>query len=138
MTFYDRVYKIASKIPKGKVSTYKDIAKALNSKAYRAVGTAMNKNPYGYVISPEATRVYTKIVQKKVWTRARNRHSMIRGDSKRTSGCFLVPCHRVINSNGKVGGFASGTKKKIQLLRKEGIEINDGKIDLKKYLFKFS
>lgn len=31
-----------------------------------------------------------------------------------------VPCHRVVRSDGSVGGFASGTKKKIALLRKEG------------------
>ena len=31
----------------------------------------------------------------------------------------LVPCHRVIRSNGTVGGFAWGTKKKELLLRKE-------------------
>jgi O6-methylguanine-DNA--protein-cysteine methyltransferase len=30
-----------------------------------------------------------------------------------------VPCHRVIRSDGSIGGFACGTKKKIQLLRKE-------------------
>jgi len=137
MTFYDKVYKVASKIPKGKVSTYKEIAKALNSRAYRAVGKAMNKNPYSYnAVSPEATRVYTKIVQKRVWARARNRCSVIRGDSKRTSRSFLVCCHRVINSDGRVGNFNSGTKKKIQLLRKEGIEVIKGKVDLKKYLFK--
>ena len=45
MKFSDRVYKIIKKIPKGKVSTYKAVAEALNSKAYRAVGTALNKNP---------------------------------------------------------------------------------------------
>jgi methylated-DNA-[protein]-cysteine S-methyltransferase len=32
-----------------------------------------------------------------------------------------IPCHRVIKSNGKVGGYRHGTKKKIALLRKEGI-----------------
>jgi methylated-DNA-[protein]-cysteine S-methyltransferase len=48
-----------------------------------------------------------------------------------------VACHRVIKSNGEVGGFASGTKKKIEMLRKEGIEIKNNKIDLKRYLFKF-
>jgi methylated-DNA-[protein]-cysteine S-methyltransferase len=47
-----------------------------------------------------------------------------------------VPCHRVIKSDGSVGGFAKGTKKKIQMLRKEGIEIKNNKINLKKYLFK--
>lgn len=30
-----------------------------------------------------------------------------------------VPCHRVIRSDGKIGGFFEGTKKKIALLEKE-------------------
>lgn len=41
----------------------------------------------------------------------------------------FVPCHRVVRSNGKVGGYNKGTKKKIALLRSEGIIINThGKI----------
>ena len=48
-----------------------------------------------------------------------------------------VPCHRVVNSDGSIGGFASGTKKKMAMLKKEGVEIRKGKIDLKKYLYKF-
>ena len=49
-----------------------------------------------------------------------------------------VPCHRVINSDGKVGGFASGTKNKIKLLEKEGIEIKNKKIlNFEKVLYRF-
>ena len=97
MKFHKKVYELCRKIPKGKVSTYKLVAEALNSKAYRLVGQALNKNPY----APE------------------------------------VPCHRVITSNGNLGGFASGIKNKIKLLRQEGIEIKNNKINLKKFLFKF-
>ena len=95
-SFYEKCYEVLKKVPKGKVTTYKEIARALNSKAYRAVGTAMNKNPY----AP------------------------------------MVPCHRVINSNGELGGFASGLKNKIKILKLEGIEIKNNKIDLKKYFYK--
>lgn len=94
-SFQNKVYELCKKVPKGKVTTYRDIAHALNTKAYRAVGTALNKNPY----APK------------------------------------VPCHRVINSNGNLGGFASGLKNKIKLLKKEGIEIKNNKID-KKYIIK--
>jgi len=31
-----------------------------------------------------------------------------------------VPCHRVVRSDGTVGGYASGTPKKIEILRREG------------------
>jgi len=94
--FNERCYAVLKKVPKGKVTTYKAIAKKLNSKAYRAVGNAMNKNPY----APQ------------------------------------VPCHRVINSDGKLGGFASGIKNKIKLLKSEGVEVKDNTVDLKKFEFK--
>ena len=96
--FQEKVYEIVRKVPKGKVTTYKDVSKILRKKSYRAVGNALNKNPY----APK------------------------------------VPCHRVVKSNGKVGGFVKGTNKKIQILKKEGIQTEKGKIDLKKYRFKFT
>lgn len=46
MGFYERVWDKIKEIPKGKVSTYGKVAKSLNSKAYRAVGTALKCNPY--------------------------------------------------------------------------------------------
>lgn len=45
--FYRKVYALCRKVPKGKVTTYKILAERLGTKAYRAVGVAMNKNPYG-------------------------------------------------------------------------------------------
>lgn len=45
-TFYERVWNLMKRIPPGKVTTYKELAKALNSKAYRAVGNACHNNPY--------------------------------------------------------------------------------------------
>jgi len=94
--FDEKCYSLLVKVPKGKVTTYKKIANALGTKAYRAVGNAMNKNPYNN-----------------------------------------IPCHRVVKANGKVGGFASGTKKKTEILKKDGVKIINGKINLKKYLYKF-
>ena len=97
-SFSEKCYKLLRNVPKGKITTYKDLAKALKTKSYRAVGTAMNKNPY----APK------------------------------------VPCHRVINSSGKIGGFSAGPKKKIAMLKKEGIEVKNGKVvDYKKFLYKF-
>ena len=88
MNFTEQCYQLISQIPKGKISTYKQIAKALNTKAYRAVGNAMAKNP-----NP-----------------------------------IIVPCHRVINNNGLIGGYGFGVDKKITLLQKEGITIRKGRV----------
>ena len=45
MTFNQRCYDLLLQIPRGKVTTYREIAHALGTKAYRAVGQAMNRNP---------------------------------------------------------------------------------------------
>lgn len=112
--FQLKVYKLCRQIPRGKVSTYKELGNALGGKGqiYRAVGAALNKNPYG------------------AWGRV--------GGVQRRSLCSMVPCHRVVNSNGTLGGFAHGSTAKIKLLNKEGIKIIDGKIvDFEKKLFTF-
>ncbi len=49
----------------------------------------------------------------------------------------IVPCHRVIMSSGKVGGYAWGEKIKINMLAKEGVKIKDGKIDDPKIIHRF-
>jgi methylated-DNA-[protein]-cysteine S-methyltransferase len=46
MTFNQKVWAMTARIPRGKVSTYRDIAQKLKSNGYRAVGNALNKNPY--------------------------------------------------------------------------------------------
>ena len=40
----------------------------------------------------------------------------------------IVPCHRVVMSTGKIGGYAYGEHIKTKMLNDEGIEIKDGKI----------
>lgn len=49
MGFSRKVYDLCRKIPKGKVTTYKIIAEKLNTRAYRAVGSALSKNPHKHV-----------------------------------------------------------------------------------------
>jgi methylated-DNA-[protein]-cysteine S-methyltransferase len=83
------VYKKLLQVPKGKVTTYSELAKAVGLKnGQRTIGRMMNKNPFP----------------------------------------VIVPCHRVILSNGKIGGYAWGEKIKTNMLSKEGIEIKKGKI----------
>tara|TARA_A200000159_G_scaffold163954_1_gene191896 strand:+ start:2108 stop:2428 length:321 start_codon:yes stop_codon:yes gene_type:complete len=98
-SFDERCYDLLLKIPKGKVTTYKKMAEALDIKAYRAVGQAMNRNP-----------------------------------------CLVeVPCHRVVKSNGEVGGYAGGSARKTELLREEGVEVSEnGQINLSEFLHYFS
>jgi len=99
MNFSEKCYELLKQIPKGKVTTYKEIAKALNTKAYRAVGSAMKNNP-----NP-----------------------------------VKVPCHRVVKTDGSLGGYAYGESKKIALLTEEGVEVQDGKIvDFKDLMYAFS
>jgi alkylated DNA nucleotide flippase Atl1 len=81
---------LLTKIPKGRVTTYKIVAKKLKMHP-RPTGRLLSKNPY-----PEK-----------------------------------YPCYRVIFSDGRV------VDKHIKLLKKEGIEIKNGKVDLKKFLFAF-
>lgn len=49
-----------------------------------------------------------------------------------------IPCYKVIMSDGRVGGYSGGLKRKTLLLRKDRIEIKNGKIDLKKYCHDFT
>ena len=46
MSFNQKVWALTARVPKGKVTTYAAIARALGTQAFRAVGNAMNKNPY--------------------------------------------------------------------------------------------
>jgi len=85
--FQKKVFFLVKKIPKGKVKTYKEIAKELDSHP-RAVGKALNAN----------------------------------------QNLIKIPCHRVIRSDGKIEGYKLEPKKKIDLLKKEGIKIQKGKI----------
>lgn len=49
-----------------------------------------------------------------------------------------IPCYRIVKSNGKIGGYKKGQKEKIKLLKKDGIEIENGRIvNFEKYFYKF-
>lgn len=86
--FQERVYAALRQVPRGKVTTYADLAHAVGIHAPRAIGQAMRTNPY----APD------------------------------------VPCHRVVASDGTIGGFGGQTKgkriaEKILLLKKEGVTV---------------
>lgn len=50
-----------------------------------------------------------------------------------------IPCYRVVNSKGELAGaFAfGGAEVQANLLRADGIEVKDGKVDLNRYGFRF-
>ena len=84
--FQIKVWNAISKIPKGKVKTYKELARSIRKpKASRAVANACGKNPFP----------------------------------------IKIPCHRVIRSDGRLGGYSGkgGIKSKRKLLRSEGVYI---------------
>ncbi|MCX6819361.1 MAG: MGMT family protein [Candidatus Aenigmarchaeota archaeon] len=47
------------------------------------------------------------------------------------------PCYKVIRSDGSVGGYIKGIDKKIKLLRDDGINIKNERID-DRYFYRFS
>ena len=98
MNLEHKVYKKLLEVPKGKVTTYSELAKSVGLKnGQRAIGRIMNKNPFP----------------------------------------VIIPCHRVILSNGKIGGYAWGEKIKTNMLSKEGIEIKNGKILNQNVVYRF-
>jgi len=88
----EKVFALVSKIPRGKVATYKQIAKICKTSP-RAVGRILNTNE--------------RLVE--------------------------IPCHRVVMSDGKIGGYKGGIKRKIELLEAEGVEVKEGKVDLRRF-----
>ena len=98
MNFQKQALNLTKQIPKGRISTYGEIAKALGDvRASRAVGNALNRNP--------------KLIE--------------------------IPCHRVVMSDGRIGGYSGGVERKIELLEKEGVKIKDDKVlNFENILFK--
>jgi O-6-methylguanine DNA methyltransferase len=88
--FQADVLDLVKQIPKGRVTTYGELARALTGsvRAARAVGQAVATNP---------TPIH-------------------------------IPCHRVVRSNGDLGGYKLGVAAKIKLLNEEGIAIQCGKV----------
>ncbi len=44
-----------------------------------------------------------------------------------------IPCHRVVRSDGSVGGYNRGIERKIRILESEGVLVKKGKIHPKRF-----
>lgn len=89
--FEKEVLVVTFKIPRGKISTYKRIAKKIGKPhAYRAVANALHKNP----LHP------------------------------------VVPCHRVVRSDGGFGGEKEEADGRRKLVEKEGVPIKNGRVKM--------
>ena len=91
------------------------------------------------MIDPFRERVYAIVAKipsgkvmtyKQVATSAGKPHaSRAVGNIMHTNKDFVrMPCHRVVRTDGTVGGYVFGTKKKIVKLKKEGVVIKGGKM----------
>jgi len=84
----------------------------------------------------------SKVTTYKFLARAIGRPRAVRAVAnalRKNPNLIKVPCHRVVRSNGEVGGYRLGPKKKLLLLKKEGIRFNTkNRIkNLKKFLYQF-
>ena len=51
----------------------------------------------------------------------------------------LFPCYKIVMSDGRIGGYGLGVKKKIARFKKDGISVKKGKIvDFATHLYDFS
>ena len=89
MNLCEYTYYLVRQIPRGRVSTYGAVAKALGNKQYaRAIGTFMHNNP----------------------------------------DADTMPCFKIVQSDGKLGGFGLGIEDKIRRLQDDGIVVKAGRI----------
>lgn len=87
----------------------------------------LNQVPFGKVVS------YKQIAEK-IGSHA---YRAVGNCLNKNKNLVTIPCHRVIKTNGDVGEYVLGRIKKIKLLKKEGIEIINEKIDMNRFGYKF-
>lgn len=87
-------------------------------------GTDFQKKVWAYTLTipPGETRTYQEVAQAIGSPRA----ARAVGSALRKNPCLIdIPCHRVIRSDGEMGGYAGGGgEKKKMLLKKEGLFIS--------------
>lgn len=96
--------------------------KILNSTSFRdSVIEIMNKIPWGEVIT--YGDIADGIAKKKGLSRMSSQ--AVGGAVGWNPICIIIPCHRVVGSNGSLTGYGGGISNKIKLLELEGHDMND-------------
>lgn len=87
---------------------------------HRAVGEIMLKIPYG------KTTTYGAIAKELAEQRgiARMSAQAVGGAVGRNEISIIIPCHRVVGSNGSLTGYGGGLDNKIKLLELEGADMS--------------
>ena len=119
--FEERVYRVVRRIPAGSTRTYRWVAEQLGDPSLaRAVGNALNRNP---CLRRDVRRRGRQAYATEAGTAAEGRGRRRQCRSARADRPPQVPCHRVIKSDGTLGGFAWGPKKKRRMLQDEGVRL---------------
>jgi methylated-DNA-[protein]-cysteine S-methyltransferase len=77
----------------------------------KKVWSELNKIPYGKTVSYK--KIADKLGNVKLYRAVGRANGM-------NPACIIIPCHRVINSDGRLGGYSAGIKIKQKLLEVEG------------------
>lgn len=98
-------------------------------------------------LNPDVQKIYAltgKIPKGKVSTYGALAAAIGRPHASRFVGFVLnqntdpaIPCHRVIASDGTLGGYNKGVARKATLLKKEGVEIAGNRADTNRFFFHF-
>ncbi len=115
-SFNEKCYQLLKRIPEGRVTTYKEIAKALGTKAYRAVGNAMasNENP---IIIP---------CHRVVKNNGELGNYALGTDRK----AALLKTERVIVEDGRIKDF----EKLLYRFDEEGYQLKTGQVEVKPFV----
>lgn len=103
----------------GKIPDFTPPLKMLGTEFRKRVWDILQKIPYGELVS------YGEIAAELAKREGLERMSAraVGGAVGHNPVSIIVPCHRVIGSNGRLTGYAGGIDKKIALLRLEGVKI---------------
>ncbi len=109
---------------KSEIKTEEDIRRFLSNEAtefQKEVYVATFKIPHGKIST------YKRIAEKIGKPRA---YRAVAHALHINPLCPIVPCHRVVRSDGRFGGEKNGAAGRRKLVEKEGVSVKDGKVKI--------